>query len=68
VTQPDNDWRGQTGRIDGAFIKRCVGDLAQPVFFVSGPTGLVEAIRTTLAEIGVDSSRVKAEAFPGYDR
>jgi ferredoxin-NADP reductase len=39
-----------------------------PEFFVSGPTGLVEAIRTTLAEIGVDSSRVKAEAFPGYDR
>jgi ferredoxin-NADP reductase len=68
VTQPNQEWRGPTGRIDGAFIKRCVPGLAQALFFVSGPTGLVEAMRATLAEIGVEASRIKHEAFPGYDR
>jgi ferredoxin-NADP reductase len=68
LTQPDSAWRGPTGRIDGAFIKQYVSDLAQPVFFVSGPTALVAAMRTTLSEIGVDATRVKHEAFPGYDR
>jgi glycine betaine catabolism B len=68
VTQPKEDWQGATGRIDGAVIKRCVPNLAEQQFFVSGPTGFVEAMRTTLAEIGVDASRVKHEAFPGYDR
>ena len=68
VTQPNEDWHGPTGRIDGAFIKRCAENLTQPVFFVSGPTGLVEAMRATLADIGVDAARVKHEAFPGYDR
>jgi ferredoxin-NADP reductase len=68
VTQPNEDWHGPTGRIDSAFIKRRVENLAEPVFFVSGPTGLVEAMRATLAEIGVDAARTKYEAFPGYDR
>ena len=68
VTQPTEDWQVPSGRIDGAFINRCVVDLAQQQFFVSGPTGLVQAIRATLAEIGVEAGRVKHEAFPGYDR
>jgi ferredoxin-NADP reductase len=43
-------------------------DVAGSLFFVSGPTALVDAIRGTLAQLGVDASRVKHEAFPGYDR
>jgi ferredoxin-NADP reductase len=68
VTQPDPDWRGQTCRIDGAFINQHVSNLVEPVFFVSGPTALVEAMRITLSDIGVDPSHIKHEAFPGYDR
>ena len=66
LTQPRRDWRGASGRIDAAFIKRHVPDLAIPVFFVSGPTPLVEAMRKTLSELGVHASHVKHEAFPGY--
>jgi len=68
VTQPSQDWHGPTGRIDAAFITRHTRDLPQPLFLVSGPTGLVQAMRAVLAEIEVDTSRVKYEAFPGYDR
>jgi len=68
VTQPPEDWTGPRGRIDASFIERHVDDLAERVFFISGPTALVEAMRRTLSEIGVDPARVKHEAFPGYDR
>jgi len=68
VTRPSPAWQGARGRIDRAFIRGQVPELASPLFFVSGPTGLVEAMRATLAEIGVDAGQVKHEAFPGYDR
>lgn len=66
VTRPSPDWEGLRGRIDAPFIRQHVGDLAGSLFFVSGPTALVDAIRASLAELGVDASRVKYEAFPGY--
>jgi glycine betaine catabolism B len=68
VTRPDPAWHGASGRIDGAFIQRHVPDLARALCFVSGPTALVDAMRATLAEIGIPHGRVKYEAFPGYDR
>jgi ferredoxin-NADP reductase len=68
VTGADPDWRGARGRIDGAFIRRELPDPAGTLFFVSGPTGLVDAMRATLAELGVEPGRIKSEAFPGYDR
>jgi ferredoxin-NADP reductase len=67
VTQPDADWRGPTGRIDAAFIRRHVNDRTRPLYFVCGPSPLVEAMRATLAEMGVDPSRIKHEGFPGYE-
>jgi ferredoxin-NADP reductase len=68
VTRPGPDWKGTTGRIDAALIKQHVPDLSRSLFYVSGPTPLVDAMRATLTGIGVDPGRLKYEAFPGYDR
>jgi ferredoxin-NADP reductase len=68
VTGPDPTWRGPTARIDAEFIRQHVPDLARTRFFTSGPAGLVGAMRATLAGMGVPSSRITFEAFPGYDR
>jgi ferredoxin-NADP reductase len=68
VTRPGAEWEGPTGRIDAAFVRQHVPDLARSLFLVSGPTPLVDSMRATLADIGVDPGRVKYEAFPGYDR
>jgi ferredoxin-NADP reductase len=68
LTRPGPRWEGPTGRITGALIKERVGDLLGAVFFVSGPTPMVDATRAILADSGVDPNRVKHEAFPGYDR
>jgi ferredoxin-NADP reductase len=68
LTRPGPRWEGPAGRITGALIKKHVGDLHGAVFFVSGPSSMVDAMRAILAEHGVDAKRVKHEAFPGYDR
>src|SRR5262245_18347642 len=68
VTQPPDDWQGPRGRIDAAFIEQHVAQLDHPLFFLPGRTALVEAMRGTLSEVGVDPRRVKHESFPGYDR
>lgn len=67
VTRPDATWRGPTGRIDGEFIKQHVPDPAQCQYFVCGPTALVDAIRATLTELGIQAGRIKHEGFPGYE-
>ena len=68
LTRPGPRWEGPTGRITGALIRELVDDLHGAVFFVSGPTLMVDAMRAILADSGVDANRVKHEAFPGYDR
>jgi ferredoxin-NADP reductase len=68
VTGSDPTWHGPTARIDAEFIREHVPDLALTHFFISGPAGLVGAVRATLAGIAVPASRITFEAFPGYDR
>jgi ferredoxin-NADP reductase len=67
VTRPTADWHGPTGRIDAEFIQHYVPDPSSSVYFVCGPTALVDSMRATLAEIGVGASRIKHEGFPGYE-
>ena len=67
VTRPTTEWQGTTGRIDAEFIQHHVPDPSRHVYFVCGPNALVDSMRATLAEIGVDASRIKHEGFPGYE-
>jgi ferredoxin-NADP reductase len=68
VTRPTADWRGPTGRIDAEFIQRHVPNLPRQLYCVCGPTAMVDSMRATLAELGVDPTRIKHEGFPGYEQ
>jgi ferredoxin-NADP reductase len=59
-------WDRETGQIDGPFIKRVVADLSKPIYYVAGPPGLVEAMRRTLNDAGVDDDDIRSEDFHGY--
>jgi ferredoxin-NADP reductase len=57
-------WQGYARRIDAAML----GELAwppaeRPLAYVCGPTRLVEAVATTLVELGHDPARVRTERF-----
>ncbi|HEY3725841.1 MAG TPA: ferredoxin reductase [Solirubrobacteraceae bacterium] len=58
------DWQGHRGRID----RRLLEEIAwppdqQPLVYVCGPSGLVEATANTLVQIGHPPGRVKTERF-----
>jgi ferredoxin-NADP reductase len=54
-------------RIDEAAIRRTVADIARPVFFVSGPEPMVQALEAVLKDMGVLEANLKRDYFPGYD-
>jgi ferredoxin-NADP reductase len=61
--QPSN-WHGYAGRIDRALLEEVAwGPSERPLTYVCGPTGLVEAVASTLVELGHEASRIKTERF-----
>ena len=61
-----SSWRGET-RFVGADLLREVGaGLANPVWYVAGPPGMVRATRAALESQGVDDEDLRVEEFTGY--
>jgi ferredoxin-NADP reductase len=61
--QPSN-WHGYAGRIDRAVLEEVAWAPSEsPLTYVCGPTGLVEAVASTLVELGHEPSRIKTERF-----
>ena len=58
------DWTGYTRRIDAAMLAE-VADTPQPtgLAYVCGPSGLVEAVSTSLVTLGYPPDRVRTERF-----
>ncbi len=66
LTRPDLDWAGLTGRIDQALIEREVPDWNDRVFFISGPSAMVDSMFALLTGMGVPEEQIRKEFFPGY--
>ena len=59
-------WKGETGFIDSAMLRRRLEDLQGPIYSVAGPPQMVEAMRQMLIDAGVDQDDIRAEEFAGY--
>lgn len=69
ITRPEESrlkWEGVTGRIDAAMIKSNVKDMENCMFYVCGPPAMVDAMVTTLKNMGVSDNNIKIERFTGY--
>lgn len=60
------DWQGERGRVDAAMLRRHLGDLEGPLYYIAGPPGMVRDLRRMLLEAGVPRKDVKVEEFTGY--
>ncbi|MCS5729223.1 ferredoxin reductase [Herbiconiux moechotypicola] len=59
-------WERPAGRIDAATIERVTLPASgNPLVYVCGPTGFVEAVSRALVALGHDPARVKTERFGG---
>lgn len=54
-------------RIDAAALRAAGEKLNNPIYYVSGPEPMVEALKTILESMGVDSEHSKFDYFPGYE-
>ncbi len=61
----ENDPR-YTGRLSAEIIKNNIPDLAERLFYISGPHGFVVAAESILKSLGVKNSQIKKDYFPGF--
>lgn len=60
------DWKGETGFFTKEMLEKYIGDLALPIYYISGPASMVTSIRKTLNESGIDDNNIRTEEFSGY--
>ena len=62
-------WTGYSRRVDTELLRETAWPVAErPLAFVCGPTPFVEAVATSLVELGYDPGRVKTERFGATGR
>lgn len=59
-------WHGETSIIDKAMLAKTIGDLNLPIYYISGPPEMVNAMQKMLTQAGVKSANIRAEEFSGY--
>jgi ferredoxin-NADP reductase len=59
-------WAGERGRIDAAMLARHLADVEQPIYYLTGPPGMVAGLRTMLVAAGVNEDDMRTEEFTGY--
>ncbi len=52
--------------IDEGKIREFVPDITTPIFYVSGPEPMVDALGETLKKMGIQEDHIKQDWFPGY--
>jgi ferredoxin-NADP reductase len=62
----ERGWDGERGRIDAAMLGRHVDPTANPIYYLTGPAGMVQGLRTMLVASGVDEDDIRTEEFTGY--
>ncbi|MFD2924773.1 FAD-dependent oxidoreductase [Halobacillus naozhouensis] len=61
------EWNGETGFIDANMLKRHVPDISAPIYYLSGPAGMVQDMRKMLTEAGANEANIRTEEFSGYE-
>ncbi len=59
-------WTTPTGYISDPTIRQLVPDFKERLFYISGPFVMVDATEKLLKKMGVPSSQIKTDFFPGF--
>ncbi len=66
LTEPEEGWKGEQGKLDEAILRTLVPDPDRMCFWVSGPPGMVSSCRGLLELIGVNEQSIRTDRFMGY--
>jgi ferredoxin-NADP reductase len=59
-------WEGERGHIDASMLGRHLEGLKNAIYYLTGPPGMIQGLRTMLTEAGVDEDDIRTEEFTGY--
>ncbi len=62
----EREWEGERGRIDASMLDRHLSGVANAIYYLTGPPGMVSGLRTMLVDAGVDEDDIRTEEFTGY--
>ena len=66
ASESSEGWDGEQGRIDAAMLRRHLEGLPDPIYYIAGPPGMVQGLRSMLVDSGADEDDVRIEEFTGY--
>lgn len=68
ITHPETEdnWKGETGRIDKAFLEKHLVNQKQYKYYIAGPPTFVKAEKELLLGIKIPDKSIIAEEFEGY--
>jgi ferredoxin-NADP reductase len=59
-------WEGERGHIDSSMLGRHLEGVTNATYYLTGPPGMVNGLRTMLIDAGVDEDDIRTEEFTGY--
>jgi ferredoxin-NADP reductase len=59
-------WEGERGHIDASMLGRHLEGVSNAIYYLTGPPGMVQGLRTVLIGAGVDEDDIRTEEFTGY--
>ena len=59
-------WQGETGVIDAPMLARHLKGVVSPIYYITGPPTMVQALQAMLKDTGVDDDNICIEEFAGY--
>lgn len=62
----DLSWQGEKRKINAQFIKEYFPEINAQSYMVVGPPTMVEAVKKSLIEAGVNQENIRSENFTGY--
>ena len=63
ATEP---WDGERGHIDASMLERHLAGVTGAIYYLTGPPGMIQGLRTMLVEAGIDEDDIRTEEFTGY--
>ncbi len=59
-------WTGKRGFVTKEMIGESIKNWSEPIFYLAGPGGMVNAMHKLLRDAGVNEDDIRAEEFAGY--
>jgi ferredoxin-NADP reductase len=66
LTVSRSNWRGETGFINSEMLAKHLQNVQQAIYYLTGPSSMVAAMRAVLHEANVDDDDIRVEEFTGY--